>query len=61
MCWGFEAMSEKPTAEDPQGRRRYMEWPAATPEEIALSRKLFFGMMAALAILLGALVYGALK
>jgi hypothetical protein len=42
-------------------KRRYREWSRATPEDVALSRKVFFGMMAAMAILLAALIYGALK
>ncbi len=45
----------------PQTRRRYKEWEHSSAEEVAFSRKIFYGMMTALALLLGALVYGALK
>jgi hypothetical protein len=57
-------MSEdsKPREQDQdQIRRRYKAWEHASPEEVAFSRKVFYGMMTALAILLGALVYGALR
>jgi hypothetical protein len=53
-----ENKTEQP-AETP--KRRYREWNHATPEDVALSRKVFFGMMAAMAVLLAALIYGALK
>lgn len=54
---------ENPKSEPPAllPKRRYREWSHATPEDVALSRKVFFGMMAAMAVLLAALVYGALK
>ncbi|CAA7614118.1 hypothetical protein MCP1_130085 [Candidatus Terasakiella magnetica] len=32
-----------------------------SPEDVALSRRIFFGLMAILAVLLGSLAYGALK
>ncbi|EME70480.1 hypothetical protein H261_08358 [Paramagnetospirillum caucaseum] len=54
-------MSEEQTPEQPQVKRRYKEWEHSGPEEVAMARKLFFGMMALLALLLGSLVYGALK
>ncbi|WP_168185932.1 DUF5310 domain-containing protein [Magnetospirillum sp. ME-1] len=54
-------MSEEQKAPEPQIRRRYKEWEHTSPEEVAFSRKVFYGMMTVLAILLGALVYGALR
>ncbi len=45
----------------PQTPRRYKAWEHSSPEEVAFSRKIFYGMMTALAILLGALTYGALR
>ena len=54
-------MSEEQNPEPPQIKRRYKEWEHTTPEEVAFSRRIFYGMMVALAILLGALTYGALR
>lgn len=56
-------MSDENTPEQPApaAKRRYREWNHATPEDVALSRKVFLGMMAAMAVLLAALAYGALK
>ncbi|KIL97919.1 hypothetical protein CCC_00980 [Paramagnetospirillum magnetotacticum MS-1] len=45
----------------PPTGRRYKAWEHSSPEEVAFSRKIFYGMMIALAILLGALTYGALR
>ena len=35
--------------------------PQPTPDDVVLARRVFFGMMAALAILLGSLAWGALR
>ena len=50
-------MTEEP--QKPQGR--YKQWAPSTPEDVALSRKIFFGMMGTMAVLLLALIYGALR
>jgi len=52
---------ETPSLQEPQVKRRYKEWEHSSPEEVAFSRRIFYGMMTALALLLGALTYGALR
>jgi hypothetical protein len=54
-------MSEEPKPEQPQAKRKYKEWEHTSPEEVAMSRRLIFGMMTLLVILLGSLIWGALK
>jgi hypothetical protein len=54
-------MSEEQKPEQPPVKRRYKEWEHTSAEEVAFSRRIFYGMMVALAILLGALTYGALR
>ncbi|BAE53299.1 hypothetical protein [Paramagnetospirillum magneticum] len=54
-------MSDEQAPAPPPTGRRYKEWEHSYAEEVAFSRKIFFGMMIALAILLGALTYGALR
>lgn len=49
----------EPAAAGP--RRRYRQWEKSTPEEAALSRKVFFVMMGVMGVLLVVLAYGALK
>ncbi|CUW37864.1 conserved protein of unknown function [Magnetospirillum sp. XM-1] len=54
-------MSDEQKAPQAPVGRRYKEWEHTSAEEVAFSRKVFYGMMTLLAILLGALVYGALR
>lgn len=48
-------------AEAAAPKRKYKEWQHTSPEDVAMSRKIFFAMMGTVAVLLVVLVYGALK
>ncbi len=52
---------QPPQSGHPPIKRRYKEWEHTSPEEVVFSRRIFYGMMIALTILLGALTYGALR
>jgi hypothetical protein len=42
-------------------KRKYKEWEHRSPDDVAMSRKIFIVMMATMAILLVVLAYGALR